>query len=877
MAARPQLTLVGGSATAQIPKHGFVSKLTRLSITQPASVGKHFSLSSRGELIKTTEGRIFDAQASIERVSSLTDLARLLGGLKSNEVLTYGVPNVGATARIVTKRTIGQHPGAITRTDTDFGWSSGPGVLVLDHDPSPRGCAFHSLDEFAAAVRSAVPGLEHVDMLGWYSSSSFIFKRGVRGKPDRDLSGLRGMRLWILVRDALDIVRAGRVLHDRLWSRGARLGYIALSSNGNRLVRCVVDASVWTPSHVDFAAGAVVGPGLEQRRGDPVLLPGTPYSPKKPADEFCDTARVFRDLSTKESAELRERIKSAKNDPQLVNEARQVAEAWVEARAQALFGRVRARLSRSKRPAALDAARAAARSVLDSGEADSTRWTLPKEYLLYRADTRAAVSVAEILTDPSAFGDVEFADPLEPEYDDGRAVAKLLPNSTPLTVNSFARGGRTFVLAGDALLASASPTEGGTDASAPGWIRAINARFAWDMLANQIYDIEASKYITDQSFRNAVATTPGGSGLKTAGEWLSSPMRGVQRGLGFDPEGGRFMSDGARNTWSGLAVEPWGSPVTTKDIRPWLDVFEWMAGATPPKYALDWLAHKVQRPNVKMKSSLLFWSAEQGTGKGLTFEPLLRIFGPHGLHMNGRHLTGNFNHLLADRLFVLADELGRSDIRMDSDALKYLVTETDIRIERKYQDARICKSLIDTVFLSNHANAVYIDRSDRRFFVWRASNAKLPEPLREALVHWMEKESGCEKLLRWLLDRPLDGFDPFAKPPETEAWIEMVEANFSDLERWLHEAVANNGAATVFGREVVKAEELAHDFRCGRVATSTTAVTRSLAKLGFDVRRKVKLESGRTVRLTAIARPEYWEKQDPAAWKAEFEKPHRLG
>ena len=142
----------------------------------------------------------------------------------------------------------------------------GAGILMLDHDPD--GVSL-SRDELVDVIRSAAPGLADAAMLWWPSASSHICDEAT----GEDLTGLRGQRIYLMVREAADIPRAGAVLVDRLWAAGH--GRIVVSAAGAALERCPVDGSVWQPERLDFAAGAVCGEGLVQRRGIPVLIPGS--------------------------------------------------------------------------------------------------------------------------------------------------------------------------------------------------------------------------------------------------------------------------------------------------------------------------------------------------------------------------------------------------------------------------------------------------------------------------------------------------------------------------------------------------------------------------------------------------------------------------
>ena len=72
------------------------------------------------------------------------------------------------------------------------------------------------------------------------------------------------------VADARDIPRIGRVLVGRLWLSGQ--GIMRVSASGQFLPRTLVDATVWQANRLDFASGASTGPGLEQRRGLPLIV-----------------------------------------------------------------------------------------------------------------------------------------------------------------------------------------------------------------------------------------------------------------------------------------------------------------------------------------------------------------------------------------------------------------------------------------------------------------------------------------------------------------------------------------------------------------------------------------------------------------------------
>ena len=274
------------------------ARITVITATRPKVLTKTATRSEDGSLHMRAGGQLVEGQASVTTVTSLADLARLLVGLGPNQALTYGVARTGngpILSRDLHARR-GRPAGTTTRTREQFVWPDAPGILMIDHDPhgTPLG-----RDDLVALIRTAAPGLADAAMLWWPSASSHICDRAT----GEDLTGLRGQRLYIMVQDAGDIPRAGAALVDRLWAAGH--GRIDASASGAALERCPVDACVWQPERLDFAAGAICVGDLEQRRGDPVLIAG--------ARECLDTRIAIPEDKTIHQAanEARKRAKCA--------------------------------------------------------------------------------------------------------------------------------------------------------------------------------------------------------------------------------------------------------------------------------------------------------------------------------------------------------------------------------------------------------------------------------------------------------------------------------------------------------------------------------------------------------------------------------------
>lgn len=236
--------------------------LSRITAEKPRLLSKRYDLVD-GVLKKTTAAALQRGRVDVVSLDSAAALAAMLDGLTTDQAITLGVPRDPAATRIVTRRmllTTGGAQGDISRTQNQFAYPEGPGFLVLDHDGMADGSCLPP-EAFLDLLYQCEPALRTVQMVLLPSSSSHI----CRTETDENLTGSRGLHLYIPVADARDIPRIGQVLFDRMWLQGQ--GHIRVATNGARLYRCPIDAAVWQPSRLMFAAGAECGPGLEQRRG----------------------------------------------------------------------------------------------------------------------------------------------------------------------------------------------------------------------------------------------------------------------------------------------------------------------------------------------------------------------------------------------------------------------------------------------------------------------------------------------------------------------------------------------------------------------------------------------------------------------------------
>lgn len=392
-------------------------RYTRITATRPAILSKTFALDSNGQLTKSTSAALSEGQVETISIESLEEFSTKLLRLTPGQAHCYGITDPNGPGRIVTTAMLAKLNGdAIARSNVHFDWPSGGGILMIDYDPA-EGRPVLDRNELVSRICAVVPGLANVTKLWWPSSSSHIFK------GEEDLTGLRGQRLYILVDDATDIPRAGRVIEQHLWAAGE--GFITVSKAGSLLKRSLVDGCVWQPCRLDFAAGAATESGLTQRRGQPIMIPGDLAS--------CDSRTLLQEPSSDiiKAAERAE-ASARKANLELAHERR---ESWRKER--------QLHLRTASHGALLISERQLDRAV------DCLELTRSFPLTVFSSDgVRTLVTVGDVLSAPDKYDGLRTLDPIEPDYRGEESSAVLYLKSSAPTLHSFARGGSTFQLLG---------------------------------------------------------------------------------------------------------------------------------------------------------------------------------------------------------------------------------------------------------------------------------------------------------------------------------------------------------------------------------------------------------------------------------------------
>ncbi|MEO1015360.1 MAG: DUF5906 domain-containing protein [Pseudomonadota bacterium] len=301
-----------------------------------------------------------------------------------------------------------------------------------------------------------------------------------------------------------------------------------------------------------------------------------------------------------------------------------------------------------------------------------------------------------------------------------------------------------------------------------------------------------------------------------------SGRRYYSDGFTLDPDNPGH-TDTRYNLWQGYGVEP-----SDADPAPFLRHLDEVIEPDARDYVWRWICWIVQNPARKPKVAVVL-RGDEGTGKGLIGEALMRIFGEHGLQVTSKdQVTGRFNSHLRHCCLLFADEADftRGD---DDGVLKGLITEDRITIEAKGVDLKQERSYVSVLMSTNREWAVPAGKGARRFVVADVSSLRKGD-----YEHWNElwtwmRGPGCGAILGAALREDLGSFSPEADRVVTQALREQKAASLTGLDRVLYDIVADGAWPGI-----VPTKELQD--RCKPAEVTVSMIGRRLNEFGWKKR-----------------------------------------
>lgn len=375
-----------------------ISTGVRFTKFQAPGMAKSFA-EVDGGLVKIPAANFTVGTFETISVKTIDELKSFIENLRPGDFLTAGIHQT------LTSGNCGPGGSDIHRTKETFPFSSKQrGLLIIDSDNiHKKGLA--DISSLATVVEKLVGDADYVMST---SASSGVTYNGVVGP-------IKGVNTFLFVEDAALIPATLEALHKRSVILG--FAWPLITKDGKILIRSLVDIAMRTSNQPCFEGGAILGPGITQKRE----VVGTPAGNEV---SFCKVAPLTPDEEDAYSIAVK------KLSATVATQAEQVRAAW--------------RSERHEKMVAKGCTPKNADLILDA--ATSGNYPVLSSDFEIQTDCYGVLTVREILADRVKYHEVTCHDPLDPGYGAGKAKIYSNNNLGSPAIHSFAHGETTYIL-----------------------------------------------------------------------------------------------------------------------------------------------------------------------------------------------------------------------------------------------------------------------------------------------------------------------------------------------------------------------------------------------------------------------------------------------
>lgn len=220
------------------------------------------------------------------------------------------------------------------------------------------------------------------------------------------------------------------------------------------------------------------------------------------------------------------------------------------------------------------------------------------------------------------------------------------------------------------------------------------------------------------------------------------------------------------------------------DITPFLEFMEYMfVHEKERKEAMKWCATLIGRPEIRMGYGMLLISETQGVGKTTLGSSILApLVGPQNVGYPGEaDILSPFNDWVAHKRLAIVSEIYSGASWKAYHALKAVVTDKDIRVNKKYMAPYTIENWCHVLASSNSMRALKMENDDRRWFYPEVTEVCWPRNKFSELREWLE--TGGLKIIKAWAEGYGDYVHPADRAPMTERKREMIEGSRSEAQR----------------------------------------------------------------------------------------------
>ena len=370
--------------------------------------------------------------------------------------------------------------------------------------------------------------------------------------------------------------------------------------------------------------------------------------------------------------------------------------------------------------------------------------------------------------------------------------------------------------------------------------RLVFVRTAERYFDTQHHTIIGSDNAIEHMFTAIMPRTKGSGRSNPVKLLKASTSKRLVDSLAFHPGEGAIFTD-TRGQYANLYLNQLPDPIepTVAD----LDRIRWLFDRIDDVPYRDWflqfLAHTIQKPGVKIRSAPLIWSETQGNGKTTLVKnvPALLVGDRYSQDVTYSLLNSDHNDYLTNAWHVNLKEF-RAGTRGEREAISKKVedwiADDTLSMHPKGTRGYTAPNHLFVTASSNKDDAAAIDNNDRK---WAIHELHAPK-MTDSEVNWIYHEflltpRSAAVLRHYFLNLSLSGFQPNARAIETEARQAMVESSVPpDYEMLL---TAFEQHSEPLHRDVIVTEDVAEYARRHCVSRpSAKRVGRMLCKAPFN-------------------------------------------
>jgi hypothetical protein len=232
--------------------------------------------------------------------------------------------------------------------------------------------------------------------------------------------------------------------------------------------------------------------------------------------------------------------------------------------------------------------------------------------------------------------------------------------------------------------------------------------------------------------------------------------------------------------------------------KPWVDHIR-RVYPDDADHLIAWLAHRCQRPQEKINHAIVL-GGSQGIGKDTILEPVKAAVGSWNFGEISPHdMFGSFNGFVKSIILRISEarDLGDVDRFAFYDRTKQYITAPPdcLRVNEKHMREYYVFNVCGVIITTNYkTDGIYLPPDDRRHYVaWsEVTRDEFPPAYWTDLYRWY-REGGTGHVIAYLRTLDLSNFNPFAPPPKTPAFWDIVSANQAPEEAEMNDALDSLG------------------------------------------------------------------------------------